>query len=87
MVSEQESQYARMLPGDGPVNIGVEISSDDLSAFLARIPDPYADTIGRALVNLGRYLPPGVRVQLRATYLANDETLARGKIEIPYPPV
>jgi hypothetical protein len=71
-------------PGTGtPVGIAVEIGSDELAAFLARVPDVQADTVGRALVNIGRYLPPGVRVRVRATYRANDETRARGRIQIP----
>lgn len=71
-------------PGNGtPVGIAVEIGSDELAAFLARVPDVHSDPIGRALVNIGRYLPPGVRVRVRASYRANDETRARGRIEIP----
>jgi hypothetical protein len=46
-------------------------------------PDIQSDLVGRALVNIGRYLPPGVRVRVRATYRANDETRAAGRIEIP----
>jgi len=71
-------------PGTGtPVGIAVEIGSDDLAAFLAGVPDIQSDNIGRALVNIARYLPPGVRVRVRATYRANDETRARGRIQIP----
>lgn len=92
--SDMESSYAAGhqagtgdlfgAPGTGtPVGIAVEIGSDELAAFLARVPDIQSDTVGRALVNIGRYLPSGVRVRVRATYRADDETRDRGRIEIP----
>jgi hypothetical protein len=64
--------------GTHTVGISVELASDSLTAFLAALAagepvDTDTDLTARALANLARYLPAGIRVNIRATYQSTLE--------------